>query len=66
MTENLIEGLLEEIERNKELLEAYRSIPLGEFGAMMIEKDIKDAEEGIQNNDITRMLRTYKTLKSNQ
>ncbi len=60
---NLIEGLQQEITRNKEILVIYEEIPQGVFGATMIKAAIKQAEEAMVNNDIVAMLRSYKELK---
>ncbi len=64
---NLIEGLLKEVDRNTELLEAYKSIgPAGAFGTMGITADIKSAKEVIGSGDVVAMLRIYETLKGNK
>ena len=41
---NLIEGLLEEMNRCREVLKQYEQIPTGAFGAMMIKQDIANAK----------------------
>ena len=61
-----MEGLLEEIDRNTELLEGYKSIgPAGTFGAAGITADIKSAKEAIGSGDTVAMVRIYKALKEN-
>jgi len=60
---NLIEGLQEEMSRCHELLKLYEEIPTGAFGAMMIKKEILDAEKAIANGDTIEMMRSCKSLK---
>jgi len=62
---NLAESLLNEIERNRELLEAYRAIPTGMFGAAMIDVDIKNAVNALASGDALEMLKAYEALKNN-
>ncbi len=52
--------------RNKELVEIYKTIPTGGFGKMMIEQDIKLAEDAIAEQDTVHMIRLYGVLKGNQ
>lgn len=63
---NLFEGLQEELNRNRELLSAYKAIPQGAFGAAFIERDIKLAETAMAEMDTIAMLKCYKALKENQ
>jgi len=49
--------------RCRELLKLYEEIPTGAFGAMMIRKEILDAEKAIANGDTIEMMRSYKSLK---
>ena len=64
---NLMEGLLEEIDRNNILLEAYKSIGTpGTFGAAGITTDLKTAKEAIGSGDVVAMVRAYRTLQGNQ
>jgi hypothetical protein len=37
---NILDALRNEIDRNKELVEIYKTIPTGGFGKMMIERDL--------------------------
>lgn len=62
---NLVEGLIEELNRNRELLAAYREIPTGAVAAWSLENDIKNAESAMGSGDVVEMLRVYKTLKGN-
>jgi hypothetical protein len=63
---NLMEGLLQELNRNKELLSEYKEIgPAGAFGAIFIDQDIKFAEYSIIENDVIKMLQAYEKLKEN-
>ena len=61
-----MEGLIEEVNRNKELLKEYEKIPTGVFGAAMIKKDIVDAEKAMGSGDVIEMLKCYETLKKNE
>jgi len=63
---NIIEGLHQELNRNRELLDAYLEIPTGGFGAMVIQQKIDRAEKAIANGDTTEMLRCYQDLKDSQ
>ncbi len=61
---NLIEGLNQQLVRNRELQEMYESIPEGVFGATMIKRDIEAAEKAIADGDTVSMIRAYKALES--
>ena len=63
---NLMEGMIEELNRNRELLKEYEAIPQGVFGAAMIKKDIEDAEKAMGGGDVIEMLSCYETLKKNE
>ena len=62
----LMEGLLAEIKRNRELVEVYKTIPSGKFAQTMLQRDIEDAEEAIKNGDTISMIRCYNTLEGNE
>ena len=66
MTENLIEGLQRELERNREILSIYESIPQGKFGALMIRQVIKRAESAIASDDVVQMIACYKELQETE
>lgn len=64
---NLLEGLLEEMNRNRELLVTYQEAgPNGAYGAWMIEADIESAEKAIGDGDIVAEMRCYTKLKENK
>jgi len=63
---NLVEGLQKELERNRELLQVYKTIKTGAFGAMSIEYEIKEAEKAMTEGDTVKMLACYKRLQKNQ
>ena len=63
---NLVEGIIDELNRNRELLAVYKEIPAGAFAAVNLENDIKRAEEALGSGDVIEMLRVYKLLKENQ
>jgi len=60
---DLIQGLLEEISRNKMLWNEYKKIPGGAFGAAFILKDIEDAEKAIAEGDVIAMVSVLKALQ---
>lgn len=62
---NLIEGVLQEMNRVRELLPLYKSLPdgVGMFGASVIENNIKRAEHVIASGDVVEMLQVYHDLK---
>jgi hypothetical protein len=64
--QNLIEGLRQELDRNRELVKIYDSIPTGKFGSVMIGLDIKEAERAIEEGDTVAMIRVYKALCENE
>jgi hypothetical protein len=64
---NLIEGIQQELDRNRELLQEYKNIgPAGMFGATMIQNAIKTAEKAIAHGDTIQMLKSYNELKETQ
>jgi hypothetical protein len=67
MSENLMEGLLNQMNRCRELVKLYESIgPTGVFGKAMIEQDIKQAEKAIGGGDVVEMVAAYKALEGCQ
>ena len=63
---NLMEGLLSEMNRCRDLLKEYEKIPAGVFGAMMIKQDILRAEKAIGEGDIVEMVKAFKTLRESK
>ena len=63
---NLPEAMEKEIQRNRELLEVYKTIPTGAFGSMMIDRDIKEGIAALASGDVIRILRSYEALKGNE
>lgn len=64
---NLIEGLIEQMNRNRELLEAYKSIGIpGTFASAMITADIQAAEKAMGEGDTIAMLKCFAVLKENK
>ncbi len=61
---NLIEGLLAELNRNREILKLYESIPEGVIGTIMIKRSIAAAEHAMSEGDTVGMMRAYDDLKS--
>ncbi len=65
--ENLMDGLLSQIDRNNELLQEYKSIgPSGQFGAMFIKQSLDLARESIAEGDAVKMLEAYSKLKDHK
>jgi hypothetical protein len=65
-TKNLMDGLLEEMNRVRELIAQYKSLPngVGMIGAGLMTVNIRMAEKAISNNDVIEMLVQYEKLKS--
>ncbi len=66
MAENLMEGLLKELERCKSLKKLYDGLPdkAGVFGSMMIQEAIDMGEVAIKSGDVVQMVKAYESLKS--
>ena len=63
---NLIEELRSEIKRSEELLEEYKSIPVGAFGAMMIRRTLDRANDALNSLDTPAMVKSLEELRGNQ
>ena len=63
---NLMEGLQKELARNREILEMYKEIPTGVFGATTIQTAIDTAENAIANNNITAMVTSLAELQETE
>lgn len=63
---NLMEGLLEEINRVKEILPYYEEIPQGIFGATVIKDSIKKGEAALVSGNIIDMMCAFDDLKDIQ
>lgn len=62
---NLVEGLMAELDRNKELLKEYEAIgPVGVFGATLVKAYIKAGTEALASGDTVAMLAAYQKLKN--
>lgn len=67
VSENLIEGMLRQMNRARELVKQYEAIgPAGAFGKAAIEQTIREGEAAIASGDVIRMLAAYKALESNE
>lgn len=60
---NLMEGLLKELDRVKEIKKQYDSIPEGIFGAAMIKLAIVRAEKSIIEGDVVAMITSCRELQ---
>lgn len=65
-SKNIIQGLLEEIARNRELLKEYERIPEGIFGVAVIKHTIARAELAMAQGDTIAMIIEYQNLKETQ
>ena len=63
---SMVEMFPKEQARVRELLVAYRSIPSGAFGAIMLEEVLRRADEAAISGDTVAILRSYEELKSCQ
>lgn len=63
---NVAEDLANEIDRNRKLLEVYKAIPTGAFGAKMIDAGIKRAIEALASGDAVEIIIAYEDMKSNE
>jgi hypothetical protein len=62
-----MEGIIKELNRNRELLKEYEDIGVaGAFGATMIKMSIKNAEKAMGEGDTIEMLKCYEELKNNK
>lgn len=64
-TKNLMEGLCEEIDRVKEIIKEYESIPsgAGNFAAIFMKQDVSMAEKARNQGDVIGMMTYFKKLK---
>jgi hypothetical protein len=65
-TNNLMDGLLKEMNRVRELITEYKSLPggAGMLGASLMAINIQMAEKAISNGDVIEMLVQYEKLKN--
>lgn len=61
---NLIEGLLHQMNRARELRKFYAEIPCGSFGTQVIDQKIAQAERSIESGDAVAMLDAYGELEA--
>jgi hypothetical protein len=65
--ENLIDALLRELNRNRELLAEYENIGApGMFGATMLRQSIRRAENSISTGNVFEMLQAFEDLKQSK
>jgi hypothetical protein len=64
-TKNLMQGLCEQIDRVKEIVKEYESIPggAGNFAALFMKQDISMAEKARNQGDTIEMMRYFKKLQ---
>ena len=60
----LAEEYPKEQARVRALLQIYRNLgPVGQFGAMMLERALREADEAAAEQDLVRMVRAFADLK---
>ncbi len=64
-SKNLMQGLCEEIDRVKEILKVYESLPLGvgAFAAALMKQDVLRAEQCRNSGDAIEMIKLLNSLK---
>lgn len=63
VSESLGTALPKEMERVRELLPLYDSIPTGVFAATMMRNDLNLAAIALAEGDVVTMIRVYESLK---
>lgn len=66
MAENLMDGLLSEMNRVRDIIKEYEHPSLngaGQFAASFMKMDILMAEKSISEGDVIKMLQAYSKLK---
>ncbi len=66
MAQNLMDGLLSEMTRVREIIKEYENPMLegaGEMAATLMKASIAFAERSISENDVLKMLSAYEALK---
>lgn len=68
MSENLMDGLFSEMNRVREIVKEYDSLPnnAGAFGSALMRLSIQNAENAIKDNDVIQMLVAYEKLKEHE
>lgn len=63
--ENLMEGLFSEINRVREIIKEYDSLPsnAGALASHLMKKHIEAAEDSIKESNVVKMLVAYSKLK---
>lgn len=64
--QNLMEGLLDEMNRVRECIKVYDALPknAGTFASLVLGAVVKAAEIAIKKGDVIKMLQTYNELKN--
>ena len=65
---NLMEGLLEQRDRVRDLVKIYEELPggVGIFGAAIMKQNLKLTDEAITTGDVVKMARAYEELKGHE
>lgn len=60
-----MQGILQEMNRVRELVQVYESLPngAGVFGSKVLKGKIKQAEYAIGSDDVLEMIQVYNSLK---
>ncbi len=62
-TETLADALPKEIERVRDVIKVYRSIPTGTIAAIWMERDLEEANTAITSGDTASMVRMLNKLR---
>lgn len=65
-TKTLANAFVDEQARLRELLDVYKSIPTGAFGAMHIESTLREADAAMASGDVVAILRAYEAMRGCQ
>jgi hypothetical protein len=60
---NIIEGILEQNNRVRKLIQIYNSVPNGQLAAAMMKAAIAEGDAAIASGDTVRMIAAYKNLE---
>ncbi len=65
---NLMDGLLFQLNRVRELVKIYEELPdgVGVFGAAIMKRNIKIGEDSIASGDVVKMALAYNELKGHE
>jgi len=62
--QNLMEGLFAQMNRVREMMALYRTIPMGFIAADLMQLALNRAQRSIEQNDVVAMLQSYAELEA--